>query len=116
MAQRKIAPVLAEMREAIEGIETYTAGKAFADFQQDWLLRLAVQRALEIISEAARHIPDELLRQAPDVPWKRIRGIGNILRHEYHKIADDVIWAAVSESLGPLKEGVEHIARHIRVE
>ena len=116
MAKRKIGPVLAEIREAIEGIETHTVGKSLADFQQDWLLRLAVQRALEIISEAARHIPDELLIHAPDVPWKRIRGIGNILRHEYHKIADDVIWAVVIENIAPLKAGVGAISRHLSEE
>jgi uncharacterized protein with HEPN domain len=116
MAKRKVTPVLAEIREAIQGIETHTAGKSLADFQKDWLLRLAIQRALEIISEAARHIPDELLGHAPDVPWKRIRGIGNILRHEYHKIADDVIWTVVVESIAPLKEGVEIISQHIPTE
>jgi uncharacterized protein with HEPN domain len=113
MVKRKVEPVLAEIREAIEGIETHTAGKTLADFQRDWLLRLAVQRALEIISEAARHMPDELLVHAPDVPWKRIRGIGNVLRHEYHKIADDVIWAVVVENIGSLKTGIDIISRHI---
>jgi uncharacterized protein with HEPN domain len=113
MTKRKVGPVLAEIREAIEGIETYTAGKTLADFQRDWLLRLAVQRALEIISEAARHMPDELLAQASGVPWKKIRGIGNVLRHEYHKIADDVIWAVVVENIGPLKTAIDIISQHI---
>jgi uncharacterized protein with HEPN domain len=111
--QRKIEPVLAEILEAIEGIETHTTGKSLADFERDWLLRLAVQRALEIISEACRHIPDEFLGAAPDVPWKKIRGIGNILRHEYHKIADDVIWAVVVENIGPLKTAIDAIRRSI---
>ena len=65
-----------------------------------------MQRALEIISEASRHIPDELLVSAPDIPWKQIRGIGNILRHEYHKIADEVVWAVVTEHVAKLKEAV----------
>lgn len=109
MTGRKVGPVLAEILDAIGGIEAHTAGKSLADFEQDWLLRLATQRALEIVSEASRHIPDELLPLAPDVPWKQIRGIGNILRHEYHRIADDVIWAVVTENLSPLKSAVEAI-------
>jgi uncharacterized protein with HEPN domain len=103
---RKVRPVLEEILDAIGGIETHTAGKSLADFKQDWLLRLAVQRALEIISEASRHIPDDLLSLAPGVPWKQIRGMGNILRHEYHKIADDVVWAVVTENIGPLKAAI----------
>jgi uncharacterized protein with HEPN domain len=113
MVRRKVAPVLAEMLDAIEGIETHTAGKSLSDFERNWLLKLAIQRALEIVSEASRHIPDELLSIAPDVPWKQIRGIGNILRHEYHKIADDVIWVVVTEHITPLKAAVIAIRNSI---
>ena len=113
MVKRKVSPILAEILEAIGGIEIHTAGKSLAEFEKDWLLRLAVQRALEIISEACRHIPDELLTQAPDVPWKQIRGIGNILRHEYHKIADDVIWLVVTENIAPLRVGIETIRQSV---
>ncbi len=113
MADRKVRPVLAEILEAIEGIETHTAGKSLENFERDWLLRLGIQRALEIVSEACRHIPDELLNLAPEVPWKKIRGIGNILRHEYHKIADDIIWVVVTENISPLKSAIERIQQHV---
>lgn len=109
MVKRKVGPVLAEILEAIEGIETHTAGKSLAEFERDWLLRLGTQRALEIVSEACRHIPDELLSLAPDIPWKKIRGIGNILRHEYHKISDDVIWVVVTKNILPLKAAIKSI-------
>jgi uncharacterized protein with HEPN domain len=69
--------------------------------------------ALEIISEASRHLPDELLNHAPDIPWKKIRGIGNVLRHDYHKIADDVIWVVVVENIGPLKTATNLIRQHV---
>jgi uncharacterized protein with HEPN domain len=113
MVKRKVRPVLAEILEAIEGIETHTAGKSLAEFEGDWLLRLGTQRALEIVSEACRHLPDELLDLAPDVPWKEIRGIGNILRHEYHKIADDLIWVVVTENILPLKAAIETIRQSV---
>lgn len=111
MTRRNVGPILAEILEAIEGIEIHTAGKSLEDFERDWLLRLAVQRALEIISEACRNIPDELLGLAPEIPWKKVRGIGNILRHEYHKIADDVVWAVVTENIAPLRAAIERIRR-----
>lgn len=87
MSQRKIGPILAEILDALDGIEKATADKTLQDFQDNWLLKHGVQRGIEIISEAARHLPDELLERAPDVR-RQIRGIGNVLRHEYHKIAD----------------------------
>ena len=116
MTRRRVGPVLAEILEAINGIETHTAGLSLTDFQQNWLLKLAVQRALEIVSEASHHLSDDLLELAPDVPWKQIRGIGNILRHEYHKIADDVVWAVVNEHVPPLKIAVEAIQRSVESE
>ncbi|WP_244564179.1 HepT-like ribonuclease domain-containing protein [Rhizobium sp. RU36D] len=101
------------MLEAIDGIAAHTAGKSLAEFEQDWLLRLATQRALEIISEASRHIPEDLLSRAPDVPWKQIRGIGNILRHEYHRIADEVVWTVITENLAPLRAAIEVIQQTV---
>jgi uncharacterized protein with HEPN domain len=101
---RKLKPVITEIIETIDGVLAATSGKSLDDFKGDWLLRLAIQRALEIISEASRHLPDDLVASEPDIPWKQIRGIGNVLRHEYHRIADDIVWNVVANNLGPLRE------------
>ncbi len=58
---RKVRPVLQEILIAVEGIETAVAGRSFADFQREWLLRHGIQRGIEIISEASRHLPAPLL-------------------------------------------------------
>jgi uncharacterized protein with HEPN domain len=101
---RKLKPVITEIIETIDCVLTATSGKSLDDFKGDWLLRLAIQRALEIISEASRHLPDDLVAPEPDIPWKQIRGIGNVLRHEYHRIADDIVWTVVANNLGQLRE------------
>ena len=82
------------------------AGKTFADFQKDWLLRHGAQRAIEIISEASRHVPDQLKAMHPKIRWHSIAGIGNVLRHEYHAISDQVIWKVIQDELPPLKAAV----------
>src|SRR5436309_14526766 len=71
---RKVRPVLQEMLAAIEGIDASIAGKRFADFQSEWLLRHGVQRGIEIISEARRHIPPSLLASRPEIPWAAGQG------------------------------------------
>lgn len=76
------------------------------DFETDWLLRHGVQRGIEIISEASRHLPSALIATQPGIAWDQVRGIGSILRHEYHKISDRVIWAVVVEKLPPLKVAI----------
>jgi uncharacterized protein with HEPN domain len=110
MVQRRLEPILAEIREALDGIAKATSGKTLDDFRGDWLLRHGVERGIEIISEAARHLPDPLLELAPEIPWKQVRGIGNILRHEYHKTSEALVWAVVTESLPPLRHAIERIA------
>ena len=109
MAQRRIEPVLAEISEALNGIAQATAGKTLDDFRSDWLLRHGVERGIEIISEAARHLPDPLLELAPEIPWKQVRGIGNVLRHEYHKTSDPLVWAVVTERLPQLRRAIDRI-------
>ena len=106
---RRVSVVLDEILEAIDGIDSAVAGKELSDFSADWLLKHGVQRGLEIISEASRHIPNDLLAQEPDVPWAQIRGLGNFLRHEYHKVADAIVWAVVVDNLPALKSAVVKI-------
>jgi uncharacterized protein with HEPN domain len=56
------------------------------------LLRLGLERSVEIISEASRHIPDEMKAMRAEVPWPRVTAIGNILRREYHGLSGNIIW------------------------
>ena len=78
---RRVQPALRAILEAIAGIEGAVQGKTLDDFAADWLLRHAVQRGIEIISEATRRIPQDLLAAQPQVSWAQIKGIGNTLRH-----------------------------------
>jgi len=75
---RKAAPVLNEILKAIEGIQTALAGKTFTDFECDWLINHGVQRGIEIISEASRHLPATLKQTRPEIRWTSIAGIGNV--------------------------------------
>ena len=106
MAPRAFRHGLDDMRSAIDGILHATAGKSLADFTIDWLLKHAVQRGIEIISEASRLLPEDVLALRPEIPWRRVRGIGNVLRHEYHSLSDAIIWAVVIDELPRLREAV----------
>jgi uncharacterized protein with HEPN domain len=82
-----------DMLETIDELEHATAGKRFEDFQRDWLLRKAAERGVEIISEASRHLPEELKARHPYPRWRHVAGIGNVLRHEYHRVEDQIVWS-----------------------
>jgi uncharacterized protein with HEPN domain len=88
LTERLARPALFAILEAIEGMEKAVRGKTLDDFDGDWLLRHGVQRGVEIVSVAARRIPPELQERQPQIPWAQIMGIGNVLRHEYHRVSD----------------------------
>jgi uncharacterized protein with HEPN domain len=103
---RDLQLFLDDILATIAVVETALAGKSRHDFDSDVILHLGIQRAIEIISEASKHIPEHLLEKAPEIPWRSIRGMGNILRHQYHRIADDVIWDVITHDLPPLKAAI----------
>jgi uncharacterized protein with HEPN domain len=100
--------------KAIAGIQEALAGKTFADFEHEWLLNHGVQRGIEIISEATRHLPAELKATRPEIRWASIAGIGNVLRHEYYAISNAIIWKLIRDDLPSLKAAVEAIAANLR--
>lgn len=106
MAARRSRPALRDMLEAIEVVEAAMAGKDEGDLAADRQLRYAVQRGIEIISEASRRLPPRLTSQHPSVPWHDVRSIGNILRHEYDKISDRIIYDLIRSDLPLLKAAI----------
>lgn len=90
--------------ENIDRIAGFTEGMDRDSFVSDIRTRLAVERCLLIIAEAAVKLGDLAETLAPGVPWRNIRGIGNILRHDYDAMDLDVLWDTVDSHLGPLRE------------
>lgn len=99
----RTAERLHHILEAIDGIQDTIAGLTKEIVMEQWTLRSAIERGLEIISEASRHIPDEIAARHPEIPWRNVRGIGNILRHDYPGVDRNVVWFAATEALDDLK-------------
>jgi uncharacterized protein with HEPN domain len=83
---------LHDVVDAINQIDALLKGKDHKDFVSDRFLRAAFERFLEILSEASRHIPDELKVSRSDIQWRRIADIGNVLRHAYNRVDSDILW------------------------
>lgn len=96
---------------AIADIEMLLVGKTRADYAAERYLQFATERALEIVCEATRHLPETVKARAPDIPWARIVDFGNRLRHAYHRVDTAIVWAVVENDLPPLKVFVEQVIR-----
>jgi uncharacterized protein with HEPN domain len=98
---------LRDIQEAIARIGDFTAGMDFEDFRQDPKTVAAVERKLQLISEAAIRLGEEAERLCPGLPWRNIRGLGNWLRHQYDRIDVETVWLTVTADLPPLLRAVE---------
>jgi uncharacterized protein with HEPN domain len=102
MAMGSPEPRPLDIIESIELISQDMAGVSLEAFEGDLRKRRLVERCIEIISEASRHLDDAVIARDPAIPWRKVAGIGNVLRHEYESVAPHIIWHAVQDDLGAL--------------
>lgn len=96
---------LQRFRDIVDNIERivgFTADMDLDGFAADDRTRLAVERCLSIISEAAVKLGSEAERRCPGLPWADIRGIGNRLRHGYDQLDTELVWNTVLNDLDGL--------------
>ncbi|MBI5816625.1 MAG: DUF86 domain-containing protein [Nitrospinae bacterium] len=100
----KDAARLFDILEAADKILRYTVGYNFKVFAGNDLLMDAVERNLEIIGEASRNISGSFKESHPDVPWREIVALRNILIHEYGRVRKEELWEIVTIHLPRLRE------------
>jgi uncharacterized protein with HEPN domain len=90
---------LEDMLHAIEKIEVYTARSSIQDLRENDMLLDAVLHNLEIIGEAAKHLPENLKVKSPEVEWRKITGLRDIVAHEYFGISIEIVWDILQNKL-----------------
>lgn len=112
--RRSAAERLDDMLTSIdEALMVVSKAKNLAAYKKDLILRRALEHCLQNVSEAARHVPRSWTdpTESDDVPWEDIRGISDVLRHEYMNIRDDIIFKAARDYLRPLRKAIGKITR-----
>ena len=93
----------------IQKIASYTQGMTYEQFCGDNKTIDAVIRNLEIIGEAAGHIPLEVQEKYPELAWLEMRGMRNIMAHEYFGLSLSIIWRTIGRDIQPLSSELEKI-------
>ena len=100
--------LLRDMREYTLRAQTFASRRSHDDPDIP-IARLAVERALEIVGEAARQLPASFREEHPEIPWRDIIGMRNILAHGYTSVEDAIIWRTVSERIPELLDQLERL-------
>jgi len=106
---RDVRLYLLDILEAIEKIQQYTANLTFEDFAANSMVIDAVVRNFEIIGEAASHIPDDIQSTYSEVPWFEMKGMRNIMIHEYFRVDIKIVWITARESLPKLVSLIKRV-------
>ena len=109
MSERGQQEYLADMREAIVRIQTYTSTITYSEFLADHKTQDAVIRNIEILGEAAKHVPATLTRTYREIEWKSIAGMRDKLVHDYFGVNLDILWDVITTKLSVLLKQVDGI-------
>src|SRR3990167_5148439 len=100
-----------DILEATRKIEKYVKGLTFEELKENSLVVDGVVRNLEIVGEAAKNIPTAVKQEYPDIEWKKISGLRDILAHEYFGVDLEVVWDIVTEKIPALKKNIMRIRK-----
>lgn len=94
---------LSDILESINRIDTYIQGVDYDSFLRNQMVIDAVIRNLEIIGEASRNVPNEVKLKYPQIPWRQMTALRNLLIHEYFGVDESIIWEIIRTNLPEIR-------------
>ncbi|MBI4312885.1 MAG: DUF86 domain-containing protein [Chloroflexi bacterium] len=87
---------------AIQQVQHFTSGATYDEFAANAMMVAAVARYIEIVGEASRYVPNELVNRDSSIPWRKMRAMRNVLIHEYERVNLQILWSTATEDLPAL--------------
>jgi uncharacterized protein with HEPN domain len=113
MSDRSILLYLTDIQDSGQAIQSYVERLEFDAFRVDGMRYAAVIREFEVIGEAVAKLPESLKAQYPDVPWREIKDVRNILIHEYFGVDLRIVWNAIQQDLPLLLAATGNMLIHL---
>jgi uncharacterized protein with HEPN domain len=114
MRDRDYIDYLQDVVDSVDDIGDFIEGMSFEEFSRDKKTTNAVLRSIEVIGEAAKNVPEEIRKQHPQIPWKKMSGMRDKLIHEYHGVDIETVWQTLQEDIPPLKGQVKNIIKNVK--
>jgi len=96
-----------DIREAAARVNRFTHGESRASFKQNEMVHYAVARSMEIIGEASRKVSAKTKDAHPEIPWRKMVGLRNLLAHQYFDINLDIVWDIIETDIPVLIQNIE---------
>ena len=97
--KREFILYLEDMLQSMDRIEEYLGELDFKKFKQTYIIVDAIIRNFEVIGEASKNIPTNIQEKYPEIPWKKMYGLRNLIAHEYFGIDNEMIWEIARNDL-----------------
>lgn len=97
------------MIETVDSLLQFSANLPMAEYAASLEKQYAVKFAFVMLGEDAARISDEIQSKYPDIPWRKIKGLRNIVAHAYNKTDDEIIWITVTNDIEPLRQSLLQI-------
>jgi uncharacterized protein with HEPN domain len=99
LIKREFILYLEDMLQSMNRIEEYLGELDFRKFKMNYLVVDAIIRNFEIIGEASKNIPADIQEKYPEIPWRKMYGLRNLIAHEYFGIDYEMIWEIAKNNL-----------------
>ena len=106
---RKKELYLADIIAAMDAIEEFVENIGLEDFKNSDMISSAVIRKFEIIGEAAKNVPEDIVRKNKEIPWKKMAGMRDRLIHFYFGVKHDLVWRTIKQDIPQLKPLIQKI-------
>ncbi len=108
---REYSDYIEDIIDAMDKASSFINGISFEDFKSDDKTIFAVVRAIEIIGEASKQIPESARQKYPEIPWKDMAGMRDVMIHNYISVDKETVWLTANETIPQIRPMIEEMAK-----